>query len=211
MNSHLASDGAVLEDSVEGLMGTWDDRIIRMECSFRRCAVGDLWRPRKVLPHRAFPEQCIAMGCSALLLAIDLECALDKNLAERKGQAVDRQHCGRPRSPLMHHERERYIRPCAETRDIGCPGQRRGVLLHAGAGHLAGHVHRILRKLTVSWSGTGRGRRECQTVQLTRNFRARAFGVKGYRGDHRNEVRRSCPTMDDGRAGSSRDSPVVIV
>src|ERR1700761_956825 len=84
-----------------------------------------------------------------LLLVTDLECTLDKNLVERKGQAVDRQHCCRPRSTLVHHERERHICPYAETRDIGSPGKRRGVLVYAGAGNLASHVHCIHRELTA--------------------------------------------------------------
>src|SRR5437899_2839383 len=211
MSSHLGSDAAVLNGSVEGLMGTCDDRIIRMGvllppmCGWRCLAAPEStppWNiPRTVHRHKT----------QALLLIIDLECALDKNLVERKAQAVDRQHCGRPRSTLVRHKRERYIRPCAETRDIGCPGKRRGVRLHAGTCHLAGHIHCILRELTVARSGTGRGRSKRQTVQLARNSRAGAFGVKGYRGDHRNEVRRSCPAVNDGRARSSRDSPTVIL
>src|SRR5258705_5367873 len=126
-------------------------------------------------PSRSIPRTVHRHKTQALLLIIDLECALNKNLVERKGQAVDRQHCGRPRPTLMRHERERYICPCAETGDIGYPGKRRGIILHAGAGHLPGHVHRILRELTVAWSGTGRGRRESQTLELARDSRARAF------------------------------------
>src|SRR3984893_6484278 len=162
-------------------------------------------------PSWSIPRTVHRHKTQALLLIIDLECALNKNFVERKGQAVDRQHCWRPRSTLLHHKRERYIRPCAETRDMGCPGECRGVRVYAGPGHLAGHVHRILRELTVAWPRTGRGRRESQTLELARDSRARAFGVKGYRGDHGNEVRSSCPAVNDGRAGSSRDSPVVIL
>src|ERR1700681_1504563 len=100
-------------------------------------------------PSWSIPRTMHGDKAQALLLIIDLECALNKNLVERKGQAVDRQHCGRPRSTLVRHERERYVCPCAETRDIGNPGKRRSVTLHAGAGHLAGHVHCVLRELTT--------------------------------------------------------------
>ena len=86
---------------------------------------------------------------AGLLLVLDLECALDKNLVERKGQAVDRQHSRRARSTLMHYERETHICSCSETRDIGNPGKRRSVLVYASTRHLAGHVHCIHRERNV--------------------------------------------------------------
>ena len=62
------------------------------------------WRclaARKVLPHWSIPRTVHRRKTQALLLVIDLECALDKNFVERKGrQTVDCQHCGRPRPPL---------------------------------------------------------------------------------------------------------------
>src|SRR5258708_39408931 len=102
-------------------------------------------------PSWSIPRTVHRHKMQALLLVVDLECALNKNLVERKGQAVDRQHCGRPRSTLVHYEREGYVCACAETRDNGYPGKRRGIILHAGGGHLAGHVHCILRELTAAW------------------------------------------------------------
>src|SRR5437879_12691044 len=96
-------------------------------------------------------------GCSrrklqGLLLVLDLECALDKNLVERKGrQGVDRQQSGGPRSTFVHHEFERYVCAYAQTGDIGGPCDRRGILVHAGTGYLASDVHCIHRELTATW------------------------------------------------------------